>query len=129
MVEESRAMKTKLMKDNSSFCIDSLLSPKTPEKKEHGLTQQSLDSPSSSPSSATSYPPPTSPGRFLIPPNLAMLPHSSAFHPPPSPMVPPPALEALFKPDLFPPQGLPLELLARSGMFYQNFPPFSGENL
>jgi len=62
----------------------------------------------------------------MLPPHLAMLPHSSAFHPPPSSLVPPPGLEALFKQEFFPSQNLPLEILARSGMFYQNFPHFTG---
>ena len=36
-------------------------------------------------------------------------------------------MEALLKQELFPSQSLPLELLARSGLFYQNYPHFAGE--
>ena len=128
MVEESRTFSTKLTKDTSSFCIDSLLSCKTTERKEPQHVNKSPESPSSSPTSSLPYPPPSSPGRFFLPPHLAMLPHSSAFHPPPSSLAPPPGLEALFKQEFFPSQNLPLEILARSGMFYQNFPHFAGES-
>ena len=118
---------TKLTKDSSSFCIDSLLSCKSPGRKDpQPVNQSSLECSSPSPSSSVPYPPTTSPGRFFLPPHLGMLPHNSAFHPPPPSLAltPPPALESLFKQELFP----PLELLARSGVFYHNFPHFSGDS-
>ena len=87
-------------------------------------------------------PPPLAPllSGFPAPTSLSLGGH----HGPPG-LIPPPHLEHLLKqelfngpkpgpclqsqPDLYPQPGhhpLPLELLARSGLFYQNFPNFAG---
>ena len=122
---EHRPANTKLYKENSSFCIDSLLSqkPKLDKKEEISLVSLNRSSPPSSPSNSF-LPTVTS----ITPTSFPLLPPSSGFpliSPPPHPM------EHLLKQELFPSQSLPLELLARSGplsgLFYQNYPHFAGE--
>ena len=86
------------------------------------------------------------PGPSLFPhllPGLSPCSLPLASPPYPAPLLPPGHLEQLLKQEMFPPaakQGPsplelytpgpgagPLELLARSGMFYQNFPNFAGK--
>ena len=137
MNEESfqHHFKTKLLKESSSFCIESLLSNKPEEDRKVGVKS----SPPSSPSS-TKVPPPFAPILPGFPPPGSALPPSPHHHHLLQP--PPPPLEHLLKQELFtskascmpspdlytapPVHSLPLELLARSGLFYQNFPNFAG---
>ena len=131
--------KTKLLKETSSFCIESLLSNKPADRKH--------------PARAASPPPQNGekniPGKiFYVDQKYFYSPGPPSFPPmlagfcPPPPLVAPPPLEQLLKqevlaappscappPDLYPPHphhALPLEILARSGLFYQNFPNFAG---
>ena len=121
--KQGQTFRTKLYKEQSSFCIDSLLSPKpTVDKKE----QISLVSPtrSSPPSSPSNRFPPTS----MTSSSFPLLPPASGFPPVSHPLMghPPHPLEHLLKQELFPSQSLPLEFLARSGLLYQNYPHFAG---
>ena len=108
-----------LMKQSNSFSIESLLS----------RTNVKMENQEEMPNSIS--PPPLIPravnGRLMRPPN---------FHLPSEPPVSPPALQqpsrpghpfpGLLPPDFFLPQNLPLDLLARSGMIYQNIANFQG---
>ena len=121
---QDQSFNTKLYKENKSFCIDSLLSSKpSVENKEQGRVTPNRSSPPTSPRDGfplamTSLPPSSFP---LLPPTSGF---PVASHPlmaaAPHPM------EALLKQELFPSQSLPLEFLARSGLFYQNYPHFAG---
>ena len=99
MMDDYKEFKTKLLKDPSSFCIDSLLSSKTPTRRREPTTPSSPPTSSPASSSPTSPPlfPPSSPNgpRVFLPPHLSMLPPSSF------PPLPPPGLENIFKQDLF----------------------------
>ena len=122
---EHRPANTKVYKENTSFCIDSLLSqkPKLNMKEERDLVILNRSSPASSPSNSF-LPNPTSITQNSFP----LLPPTSGFPPSSLPLMssPPHPIEHLLKQELFPSQ-LPLEFLARSGLFYQNYPHFAGQ--
>ena len=116
--------KTKLYKENKSFCIDSLLSSKpSVEKKEIGRITPNRSSPPTSPSN--SFPLAVT---SMTPSSFPLLPPTSGFPGSSHPLLAaaPHPMEALLKQELFPSQSLPLEFLARSGLFYQNYPHFAG---
>ena len=136
MNEDNFHFKTKLLKESSSFCIESLLSNKCDEDRK--VEVRSSPSPLSPSSTITTPFAPILPG-FAPAPASSLPPsphHHHLLHPPP------PHLEHLLKQELFQSKSnclpgpdlytspsvhsLPLELLARSGLFYQNFPNFAG---
>ena len=121
---QDTTFKTKLYKENNSFCIDSLLSSKpSVEKKEIDRVTPNRSSPPTSPSN-----------RFplavtsMTPSSFPLLPSTTGFPAASHPLLAPAPhpMEALLKQELFPSQSLPMEFLARSGLFYQNYPHFAG---
>ena len=125
---QADTFKTKLYKENSSFCIDSLLSSKPPvdKKEQTAIVSPSRSSPPSSPSNSF---PPTS-LTSLTSTSFPLLTPSSGFPASSHPLLPgaPHPIEHLLKQELFPAQSLPLEFLARSGLLYQNYPHFAGQS-
>ena len=121
-----QTFKTKLYKENKSFCIDSLLSskPSVDKKETTGRLTPNRSSPPTSPSN--SFPLAVT---SMTPSSFPLLPPTSGFPGSSHPLLAaaPHPMEALLKHELFPSQSLPLELLARSGLFYQNYPHFAGE--
>lgn len=124
---QDNTFKTKLYKENKSFCIDSLLSSRpSVDKKEIGRITPNRSSPPTSPSN--SFPVPVT---SMTPSTFPLLPPTSGFPGASHPLMTgaPHPMEALLKQELFPSQSLPLEFLARSGLFYQSYPHFAGEEL
>jgi len=106
------------LKERTSFSIDSLLSKNTLKNEHQNEILASLSPPPLIPRAVN--------GRFVLPHNLQMN------DPPVSPptllpnMQPP--FHGLLPPDMFLPPNFPLDILARSGMLYQNLANFSGYN-
>lgn len=103
------------LKERTSFSIDSLLSKSTFKNESQNETSSSLSPPPLIPRAVN--------GRFFLPQNFQL---------PSEPPTLQPSMQSPFQgllpPDIFLPPNFPLDLLARSGMLYQNLANFQGYN-